>query len=124
MYKEITGSRQYRPWKKWNPGDEFVGVYKEQKEDNYGNPSYIFEVISTAFSKKEDNLNPGMVAGLNSSGGFNVKMDQVNVGDTVRVLYNGVIILTKGKYKGARSHSINVGVGAKDITTEDAGADL
>jgi len=57
------------------------------------------EVIEASFS---DDSEPkaGEVFTFNSSGALIKAMEEVQVGDIIKVIYKGEEVMTKGKYKG------------------------
>lgn len=101
------GKSAYRTWKNWESGDFLVGKYVSTSEDNYGKPNYKVEVIEASFS---DGSEPkaSEVFTFNSSGALIKAMEEVQVGDIIKVIYKGEEVMTKGKYKGKAFHSMEV----------------
>jgi hypothetical protein len=114
----------YRKWSDWDAGDILIGTYKGSQTDSYDKPNWLIEVEDAQFTdaKAAKKLMPKgdekVVLGLNSSGKFDLAMEQVEVGDIVQVEYKGMSVIEKGKYKGKDAHDIEV-----DLVEED-GADF
>jgi hypothetical protein len=107
--KKLSGSRtEFRPWKDWETGDILIGKFVGEKEDQYGNPGWIFEVEDAQWEggKKLG----GKKITLNSAGQLNKAMtdNELEPGQWVQVTYNGTAEIEKGKYKGKDSHLIEV----------------
>ena len=116
------GQSSYKGWKNWSEGDYLVGKYISQAEDQFGNPNYKVEVIEAQF---EDGTTPkpASVFTFNSSGTLKKAMDEVSIGDIVKVIYKGEDVISKGKFKGKKYHSMEVLVApssnAPAVTTVD-----
>lgn len=122
--KRVSGVRAtYRPWKEWDENDIVVGKFLAQKEDDYGNPSWIIEIEEAMLKDKK--LSKSLVGQnlcLNSAGQLNKAMEQVSVGEIVQVEYMGTSTIEKGKYKGKESHLMEVNVMVEE--GEDAEEEL
>jgi len=122
-FRTVMGQSSYRPWKNWSSGDFLVGKYVSEATDTFGNPNYKVEVIEAKF---EDGKEPktGSVFSFNSSGTLKKAMEEIAVGDIVKVIYKGEDTVTKGKYKGKRFHSMEVLVapsnGSAPVQTEES----
>lgn len=101
------GQSSYRAWKNWDIGDYLVGKFVSQGEDNFGNPSYKVEVIEAGF-ENADVPATGSIFSFNSSGALNKAMEEITVGDVIKVIYKGEDTVTKGKFKGKKFHSMEV----------------
>lgn len=106
-FRTVMGQSSYKAWKNWSEGDFLVGKYISESEDNFGNPNYKVEVLEANF---EDGTTPKPTSTFtfNSSGTLKKAMQEVNVGDIVKVIYKGEDVVTKGKFKGKKFHSMEV----------------
>lgn len=124
-YEQVGGAKVYRPWVGWTEGDMFEGRLTGTTEDNYGKTNWEFETISLDFDEDISTVIPqkGKNAGkevsykapkvgdifvLNSAGSLDKAMEKVDMGDKVKVIYEGTIILPSGDNKGAEAHSMKV----------------
>lgn len=121
-YEQIGGAKIYRPWIGWTEGDMFEGKLTGTQEDNYGKTNWIFETIAVEFDeevakvtpKKGKNAGktveyaapkPGDVFVMNSAGFLDAALEKADIGDKIKVIYEGTIILNSGDNKGAEAHS-------------------
>lgn len=146
-YEQIGGAKTYRPWVGWTEGDSFEGKLIGTTEDNYGKTNYEFETIAVDFDEEVAVVIPkkGKNAGkemeyktpkvgdtfvLNSSGFLDKAMEKVDMGDKVKVIYEGTIILNSGDNKGAEAHTGKVlvdrsrGTEIKRLAKEQAADDV
>jgi hypothetical protein len=139
-FTQLTGSKVFRPWALWEEGDVIIGSLIRISEDDYGKPNYEISVMEVDFAQDEASYKnkkgqevicktPGIneVFVLNSNGSLDRAMENVEVGDVVKVIYQGVDTLKKGKYAGKEFHKLDVffapGENSKDMT-EASEADL
>jgi hypothetical protein len=121
-FKTVMSQSSYRAWKNWSSGDFLVGKYVSESTDTFGNPNYKVEVIEGKF---DDGKEPkaGSMFSFNSSGALKKAIEQISVGDVIKVIYKGEDVVSKGKFKGKKFHSMEVlvapsnGIAAK--TQED-----
>ena len=106
-FRTVMGQSSYRAWKNWDIGDYLVGKFVSQGEDNFGNPSYKVEVIEAGF-ENADAPATGSIFSFNSSGALNKAMEEISVGDVLKVIYKGEDTVTKGKFKGKKFRSMEV----------------
>lgn len=106
-FRTVMGQSSYRAWKNWAAGDYLVGKYVSESVDSFGNPNYKVEVIEAKF---EDDKQPkaGASFSFNSSGTLKKAMEEVSVGDVIKVIYKGEDVVSKGKFKGKKFHSMEV----------------
>jgi hypothetical protein len=106
-FRTVMGQSSYRPWKNWASGDFLVGKYVSESTDSFGNPNYKVEVIEAKF---EDGNEPkaGSTFSFNSSGALKKSMEEISVGDILKVIYKGEDTVSKGKFKGKKFHSMEV----------------
>jgi hypothetical protein len=106
-FKTVMGQSAYRAWKNWSEGDYLVGKYISESEDSFGNPNYKVEVIEAQF---DDGNTPkvGSNFTFNSSGTLKKAMAEVNANDIIKVIYKGEDVVSKGKFKGKKFHSMEV----------------
>lgn len=116
-FKSIGGASNFRPWKFWTEDEYVEGVFVEEKEDKFGNPSFVIELAATNIDMEgvsggaqsvEDLI--GKRFTLNSAGSLTKKMEEVPEGKYIRVTYEGMVLLDKGKFKGKDCHNINLEV--------------
>ena len=121
-FRTVAGSSNYKAWNKWEAGDYLVGKYISAGEDSFGNANYKVEVIEAGFNSG-DAPKPASIFTFNSSGTLNKAMESISEGDIVKVIYKGEEVLTKGKYKNKKFHSMEVLVapanGSAAVTTQD-----
>lgn len=118
-FRTVMGQSSYKAWKQWSAGDYLVGKYLSQGEDQFGNPNYKVETIESEFENGDDIIK-GAVFSFNSSGALNKAMEEVEVGDVIKVIYKGEDTISKGKFKGKAFHSMEVLVAPKDGSTSKA----
>lgn len=114
-FRTVMGQSSYKAWKNWSEGDFLVGKYISQSEDNFGNPNYKVEVIEAQFDDGTT-PKPASVFTFNSSGTLKKAMEEVNTGDIVKVIYKGEDVVSKGKFKGKKFHSMEVLVAPSNNT--------
>lgn len=124
-YEQIGGAKVFRPWVGWTEGDSFEGKHTGTTEDNYGKTNWEFETIAVDFEeeisvvipKKGKNVGQeieyeapkvGDIFVLNSSGSLDKAMEKVDIGDKIKVIYEGTIILNKGPNKGSTAHTMKI----------------
>lgn len=121
------GQSSYKAWKNWTSGDYLIGKYVSQHEDQFGNPTYKVEVIEAQFDDGQT-PKPTTIFTFNSSGALNKAMDEVSVGDIIKVIYKGEDTVTKGKFKGKKFHKMEVLVAPSsnpsDVTSTSSDEDL
>jgi len=108
-FEQIGGPRKYYKYKECKKGDVLVeeGEYLGTTPNKYGKVNYEF--------KPADGSD---IISLNYSGQLDwVIENNVRIGDTVRVVYNGKILLEKGMYKGKESNQFEIFKGATPLET-------
>ena len=118
------GSRNYRPWKEWEVGDQVVAKFTGTQEDNYGHTNTVCEVLDAQFEDADlaESL-IGKTLVLNACGSLNKARELMDEGVTVfQVTYNGKALMTKGNFAGKEAHSIEVSEvdfdGGSDATSQ------
>ena len=116
-FKEVTSERQYRAWKEWKIGDFIEGKYIEQGEveTKYGMQRW-FDV---KLSDSSMDVNTSKVFRLNGTGSLDNKMDEVEINDEIKVIYEGLKVLERGNFKGKEFHDVKVLVAEKEKETTD-----
>jgi len=108
-FREVAGSRKFRAWKEYAEGDTVTGIFTEEYKDNYGKTARVIQVESFEFDDNAElNLEVGQNLVLNANGGLDFKMDGVEIGSTIKVVYEGQDVMTKGIYKGKKYHKVAV----------------
>ena len=111
--RKIGGARSYKAWKLWEAGEYIVGKYVGSSTDNYDKPNWHIELeevhMVDAKASNGKTLEAGVVMGLNSAGTLNPKMDDLEIGAIVEIVYNGLDTLPENhKFKGKDCHQIDV----------------
>jgi hypothetical protein len=95
-FQEVGGAKRYVKYSECQAGDELVeGYYTGTTVGKYGN-QYNFLT--------ED----GKQVVLNKSGQLEYAIKFVEVGEYVKVIYEGVAVLQKGTFKGKEAHNFKV----------------
>ena len=95
-----------RGWKEWNSGDFVIGEFDNiDNTDKFGNLIYGIKVNSSSFDAAV-----GSVVHINSGGNVKNLMNEVSLGDIIKVTYKGKAKITKGKWTGTMTHDISVEV--------------
>lgn len=95
-FQEVGGAKRYVKYSECNVGDVLVeGYYAGITVGKYGN-QYNFTT--------ED----GTHVVLNKSGQLEYALKFVEVGEYVRIVYEGVAVLQKGTFKGKEAHNFKV----------------
>ena len=105
-FRQIGGSRVYKGWKDWEEGDYVIGKYEELYEDNYGKNGYAIRIEETNI--EDSGFDRGSLFGANACGSLDFKMETVNIGQVVKLVYAGKEPITKGKYKGKEFHNVDL----------------
>jgi hypothetical protein len=121
-FRTVMGQLSYKSWSKWSAGDFLVGKFQSSGEDNFGKANYKVEVIEASFDDEEVPA-VGSIFTFNSSGALDKAMEEVTVGDVIKVIYKGEETLTKGKYKGKKFHSMEVLVANSSTSPKETGQD-
>lgn len=120
-FEQVGGSKIFRPWGHWTEGDVIIGKFTGTSEDNFGNENYDIEVSEVEFDQKriqyknkkgEDSVleepKIGDIFCLNSCGALEKAMEKCDIGDIIKVIYTGTILLNKGKFAGKEAHTMKV----------------
>jgi len=114
VFRSLSGSKNFRPWKEWEIGDYVVGKYERKEIDNYNKDNWVLKVEEVFFQNEaaEIKFGPGKMVGLNSNGSLDKVMNsgQIQFGDVIRVEYDGMSPMGKGTHEGKDAHSIIVSV--------------
>lgn len=111
-FREVGGSKAYRGWKLWFGGEYIVGKFVGTSTDNYGKTSWHIEVDETNID--DGSVTEGGILALNACGSLDYKMEQVEQGETVKIVYEGQKVLEKGAFKGKSFHDISVHLAESD----------
>lgn len=105
-FKKVKGASNYLAWKEWQEGDFVVGKFESAGTDKFGNPSYQIELLETNI----ESLEGKNVFTLNSNGSLNHKMDDVIVGDIIKVTYEGKDVLDNptSPFNGKPYHKVEL----------------
>lgn len=111
QYREVGGQKNYWKFKDTDPDTVMVdGVYRREIISKYG-PQYEFE--------NDD----GTIQVLNAAGQLKYKMDFVESGDRVKVIYRGEVILESGHMKGRPAHQFTVLKAEADYSEDEVVSD-
>lgn len=117
-FQTVKGASKYKPWSKWEVSDFIVGKYVSDSVDNYGKPNYRLEVLEANF-KAKDHPAPGEAFTLNSCGSLDSAMEEITIGDVVKIIYKGRDKMTKGPYKGKEFSVLEVLKATSTAQTEE-----
>lgn len=122
--KKIGGAGNYKRYTTWSDGDWISGKFISKGIDKtYDKPFYVVKIedfgmadpLCSVSKKKEKEgakgkpLAKGMELTLNSAGSLNWKMDELEIGDEIEVVYKGMEALPEDhKNSGAESHQFDV----------------
>ena len=117
-YEQLGGMGKLRSYRKtakgtggWDVGDQIAGKIVSIGKDKYSKPAYNIKVTGVKFKNKSDEPKIGELFTLNSTGGIEHQLGQlggVSVGDIIGIEYNGEVDIEKGKWKGSKTHDIDV----------------
>ena len=95
-FKEVAGTKSYVKYVDCEKGQVLVtGKYIRDIQGKYG-VQYEFMAES------------GEVVVLNKAGSLDYKMEFINEGDKIQVIYDGTVKLTKGAFAGKDAHQFKV----------------
>lgn len=114
--KVFKGGNWLKPkkWEDWTPGDFVEGVVEESTEtDLYGKPIFMIKVENKKITGSDPTILSGENAGvmpLYCNGGMAKQMEEAQVGDAVRITYNGMAKTSgkNNKFKGKPCHDVTV----------------
>ena len=118
--KKVSGGGLYRKWSDWQEEDYVIGKYVKSGEDQYGNPSWSLTIYDAEMSDKKfakSILEKTLI--LNSAGQLNKAMEEIELGEIVKVTYKGTSKIEKGKYKGKEAHLHDVEIMHEDGAEEE-----
>jgi len=120
-FKEVSSSREYKGWKLWSEGDYVIGIYKDngEQESDYGMQQWFdIEVEESNFGFKSNRP-----LRLNGCGSLNSKMEEIGHGARVKIQYDGIGTMPKGKFKGKDFTDVKVFVADDAAPTTKARQD-
>ena len=94
-----------RKWKEFSAGESFVATFEDvgTHKDKFGKDIYSFKVIESNFGKEA-----GEMIHLNTGGNFVNLMNEVSLGDKVRIEFKGTAKISKGKWANSTTYDIDV----------------
>lgn len=109
-FKTVGGPKTYFNYPKCTAGQELVvGVYVGRSFNKFGKENFDFEP-----------LDGSQTVSLNHAGQLEKKMDEnVEVGDIVRVVFEGKKVMTGGDYEGKEANQFLVQVAEKEPSQMD-----
>lgn len=117
-FRKLGGSANFvkaKGWKEFNIGDYVEGEFDNiDHQDKFGNLIYGIKVSASSFNAPVDSL-----VHLNSGGNMKNLMNEVSLGDKIRVTYKGKAKITKGKWTGTETHNIEVEVAEESNKQDD-----
>lgn len=134
--KVFKGGNWLKPkkWEEWTPGDFVQGIVCESSEtDLYGKPIFEIRVEEKKITGSDPTILTGDKAGimpLYCNGGMAKQMEEAQVGDAVRITYNGMAKTSgkNNKFKGKPCHDVTVEidgyVGEESESAEETDNDL
>lgn len=106
--KEIGGQTAYKAYKTWEEGDyvegEYLGIIGR---DKFNKPKYGVRVTDYQFEDGHK-IKVGERFSINSCGGLDIKMEDIDEGMQVRWEYAGQAEIQKGKWAGSMAHNVKV----------------
>jgi hypothetical protein len=126
--KTLSGTKsEFRAWKEWSEGDYVIGqlIGTNQNKKNKSKKDWIIKVEDAEFedSKLAREL-VGKNLTLNTAGQLDKGMDQVEIGDLVKVMYNGSAEMQGGDYKGEMAHNMEVSLVEEESDDSEDDEDL
>jgi len=104
-----------RKWKEFTKGEFFEGIVEECNEkDKYKKPIFAFKVISSNF-----NHPVGTNIYLNTGGNFINDMNQVEVGEKVKISFDGKAKIKSGEWQGSETYVIKVEVDTEENSNDE-----
>lgn len=116
-FRNLSGAKAYRPWKNWEVGDFVIGKLVDTEIDQYKKTCYILELEEVSFNDAEAERNAQDLGriGLNHTGLLaKIMDDKCEIGQVVRVEYQGTSTMQKGPNAGAEAHSLLISVAEED----------
>lgn len=130
----IQGGKDFlkpKKWEEWTKGDYIEGEYVNASElDRYGKPIYEIRVTDKKLTGSDPTILTGDRKGiipLYPNGGLMKQMEHASYGDKVRITYDGMNEIKKGKWKGEMAHAVILeidGYEEENLETDAAGDDL
>lgn len=123
--KVLSGVQtQYRAWKDWDEGDVIICTLRgtSQNRKNKSKVDWIVEIEEAFFADKaaQKKFKPGTTLTLNCAGQLDKGMEQIEVGETVQITYNGAKEMKGGEYEGQMAHTMEVIQMAEDDGSDDS----
>ena len=141
-FKTIGGSKIYRNWNLWREDDYVLGRFKGTSKDGFGKDNYHVEIMETNQEFDPDHhylptrgknkgkkvfdteLKVGETISLNATGALTYKMDMVNKGEIVKIIYTGQGELPEHhQYAGSTFHKVEVEVAESDDSSDGESID-
>ena len=124
---QVGGQKSFKKWGTFVEGDYIIGKYVEEGMDRkFKKPTYTFEVEDfsvqdpSIFGDKE--ITVGERLTLNHLTAFEQKMEQIDIGTVVEIVYTGKQALPANHaFAGTMAHQVDVFVCGDD--EEEAGSD-
>jgi len=111
--KKLNGSKVYKAWKEWQAGDYVIGKYSGTSKDKYRKNSWHLDIIETSFADGST-FDEGKTMGINSTGMVDKVMEGVDLGEIIRMDYEGTEVLTSGDFEGSDAHVTTVSILEED----------
>lgn len=123
VFRQLTGVKNYRPWKEWEIEDLVVGKLIRIDKDQYRKNAYVLELEDVDFADADlaETL-MGKPFVLNSVGILDRQFEDghFDIGDVIQVVYKGTSVMTKGPNEGDEAHSIEISVASDDGDFDEA----
>jgi len=123
--REVGGVKVYKRWSEWEENDTIEGIYGGKGHDaTYDKPNYLIRLAYSEFTSGRK-YKEGELFCMNSNGGLDLRMQDIQIGEYVRVTYTGRTPLPKGhKFAGKDSIQLLVEVIGDDAAPVDNSEDL
>jgi hypothetical protein len=110
-FKQLTGSKKFRSWNDWNPGDSVVGTVELIEKDSLNKNYQNMTVKVSDFDFKQNNisLNVDERLHLNPCASLQKGIEAgAKIGKVVKIVYLGKEENKTGDFKGKLSHRVEV----------------
>jgi hypothetical protein len=126
---QVGGQKSFKKWSTFGEGDYLIGTFVEQGVDRkFQKPTYTFEIKSFEVADPSIHGNKEITIGerltLNHLTAFEQKMEQIEIGTDVEIVYTGKAPLPTGHaFAGTLAHQVDVFI-VEGEETEDEEIDL
>lgn len=139
-FREIGGQKNYRNYALWTEGEYIIGTFTGTSVDSFGKTNYHIDVEETNIEFDSEHyyiptrgknkgkkvydreIKVGETLGLNAAGHLDYKMNMVNEGERVKIIYTGTETLPENhQFAGSEAHQFDVLVAESDEVQSNDG---